>query len=468
MVNGVNEKFNIPFAHHFIVSLNAERRKELHVSYTTFDGLSANSKMCRLLGAALKPDSLEFNPSFKIQGKPIQMIYDNCHMMKLVRNSLGRREILYDSNGAEIKWEHLKKLVEFKISHGLQLMHKLNHTHLNWKKNPMKVDLAVQTLSASTANSLAHLTKAGYVDFAEAGPTVKFVQTFNDLFDIFNSKCGGNANHFKNILDCDNEQKVFDYFEEATDYIKALKVKTEKGNLVNIIQSKIRTGFVGFLANLVSLQNMYSQFVERDQNMSGIATFSLQQDPLELFFGKVRSLNGFNDNPTIQQFSAALRKLLACDSTVSSMKSNCKGVSSDLGTISDICYVSSKKCTTQGEISQNIPNTHEEISKKIGDLFRRIASINEVDFNVIQGGLKSVTTAQIAIFIERKLRADKYIRCSDCKNFLNEEKCTEMLDPELQEVPCISTCEICTVVENFMKLELLYSMKLILRNCILK
>lgn len=79
MVNRVNENLHLPVAHYFISSLNAEGRKYLIINVIqalldcgvlivniTFDGLPANGKMCKLMGANLNVNSPDLNSSFFI------------------------------------------------------------------------------------------------------------------------------------------------------------------------------------------------------------------------------------------------------------------------------------------------------------------------------------------------------------------------------------------------------------------
>lgn len=470
MVNGVNFEKNIPLAYYFIASLGAEKRMEVHLSVLnallgigiilsciTFDGLSTNTKMCNLLGANLNVKSPDFHSLFELNGQQINVIYDNCHMLKLIRNTLGRKKILFDATGAAIKWEFFEKLVEFKKTHGFQMTHKLNQTHLNWKKQPMKVDLAVQTLSASTANSMEYLMKADFDEFSEAEPTIKFITIFNNMFDIFNTKSKRSPNEFKNAVSADNKEAIFKYLEYANKYIRGLMIEKDKGGQINIVNSKNRTGFVGFIVNSESLKNIYSRFVEKDKIMTDIETFRLSQDPLELFFGKVRSLNGFNDNPTIQQFAAAFRKLLVCDSVMSSKKINCRAIDLNLGLKSNICNVSSRKCikkSSQILYNENNPEMDKEILDNMSKLYEKMTAMNEFDLNIFDEGLSLITTAHIAYIIEQRFKGVDQMKCQECFAALNEEKYTGKVY-ENEDAPCQSTVKICAVVEKFMKLQLL-------------
>lgn len=74
-------------------------------------------------------------------------------------------------------------------------------------------------------------------------------------------------------------------FESAIKYIKGLKVLNEKGNLIRVCQSKINTGFNGFIINMVSLKTIFEEYVEVQCLMISINTYCFQQDPVEIFFG---------------------------------------------------------------------------------------------------------------------------------------------------------------------------------------
>ena len=74
--------------------------------------------------------------------------------------------------------------------------------------------------------------------------------------------------------------------------------------------SRRKTGFIGFLVEIDSIQSIFSDLVEKEAPMNYILTYKFSQDHLELFFGAIRSSGGFNNNPTVQQFTAAYKRLL--------------------------------------------------------------------------------------------------------------------------------------------------------------
>lgn len=200
MVCAVNDSFQLPISYYFINSLDADSKKDLVekiietlmdcniiVSNVTFDGLQSNKKLCKLLGAALNVYSPFFKPSIRVRGQNIQIFFDACHMLKLVRNQLSTKETLFDYNGNPIDWQYFVDLVHMN-DRGFNLMHKMTRKHIEWRNRKMKVDIAVQTLSESTASSMEFLMKKELPEFADAEHTIKFVRVFNTLFDIFNSK----------------------------------------------------------------------------------------------------------------------------------------------------------------------------------------------------------------------------------------------------------------------------------------
>lgn len=94
-------------------------------------------------------------------------------MLKLIKNRLASNEVLFDNNGNEIKWQYFVDLVHMK-DRGFYLMHKMNKMHINRTRRKMKVDLAAQTLSESTAASIELLMIQGTQEFIGAEPTIIF------------------------------------------------------------------------------------------------------------------------------------------------------------------------------------------------------------------------------------------------------------------------------------------------------
>ena len=82
---------------------------------------------------------------------------DVCHMLKLVRNTLGDKEIFYAANGREIRWNYMKELYNVQKNDILHLGNKLKSKYIKYNNQKMKVAIAAQTLSYSAATGIKYL-----------------------------------------------------------------------------------------------------------------------------------------------------------------------------------------------------------------------------------------------------------------------------------------------------------------------
>lgn len=222
----------------------------------TFDGLASNITMCN----ALKADVYNEKPFFlhPTDNHYVYIILDAAHMLKLLRNALASKRVLYDSDGNFIKFEYLEKLVELQENGNFHLAKKLTKKHILWFKNKINVKLAVQTLSESCAAALEQLSEDGNANFVGCTATVKFCRIANIAFDCLNSRSLYSYG-FKKPVKRDTGAEMFKFFDKAIDYFSALKLEPA-GQFV--IKSKIRTGVLGFIIDLQNLRRLYMQYIE--------------------------------------------------------------------------------------------------------------------------------------------------------------------------------------------------------------
>lgn len=269
MLCGVNLRFQLPFVHHFVTSINGKQRadllKQVYASVEgagldllniTSDGLAANDTMCKELGADFNFNSNLYKPYIVFEsGHRTYVLKDAPHMLKLVRNSIGSKTHFVDADGKHIRWSTFEKLVEFGKTNIFNLTHKMNQTHIQWRRNIMKVVIAVQTLSLSTASSLEVLQNEKVPGFENVEGEIRFIKCFNDLFDVFNTKSSSseNTNIFKRALCPQNRDRVFQLFERSIAYIKNLKyIDCDDGDkMKKVLTSRIQTGFKGVMFNLL-------------------------------------------------------------------------------------------------------------------------------------------------------------------------------------------------------------------------
>lgn len=125
----------------------------------------------------------------------------------------------------------------------------------------------------------------------------------NDVFDFLNSRKKFSKNESQNCLIKENyiemEKKVFEYI----DYIQSLRIIENiiSNKSILILQSRRRTGFLGFIIAMKSILQL-ARYVFENETISYLLTYKLSQDHLETFFSSMRKMEGFNNNPTCRQF----------------------------------------------------------------------------------------------------------------------------------------------------------------------
>lgn len=332
MVNGININFNLPVAFHFINCLQAHEKAALvlvvlralteiglKIIALVFDGLISNFTTCTLLGACFDTFK-DFRPYIinPISKEKVYIFLDAPHMLKLIRNCIGTwKKIYYQGNVIEWKYFEILESLGRKCD---VVTHKLTKEHIQFTKNKMNVSLATQLLSRSCATSMEELQKMPQTRelFRDCTATVDFTRRKNDLFDVFNSKTDRPKNIFKSPIRNNSKEAIFTFLDETVEYIKELADVNGR----SILKSKRKTGFIGFIINVTNLKEIYENFVETGK-MIAIPTQYLNQDPLENFFGRIRSCLGSNTNPTVEQFCAAYRKTLVNVELTCSTLANC-------------------------------------------------------------------------------------------------------------------------------------------------
>lgn len=466
MISGINEFFQIPVAYYFIHSLDAFDRQKLllrvlkevtektsaRIANVTFDGYMSNATMCELLGANLNDD---LKPSFKnpySDNNEIQIMLDPSHAEKLIRSTLDSQQILYDGDNKLIKWKYFADLYNYSKENNFGMTHKITKRHIEFHTRKMCVRTAVELLSNSTANSLEFLMKNGVPEFADASATIKFVRIFDKLFDVMNTARIKPGSIFKSALNPTNKHEIFEFLNEAKEYILSLKIMSKSSNkLIPIVKSRLKTGFRGYIINIISVINLYNELVEKQKLMPFLATYRLSQDHLEMFFGKLRSMNGYNDNMTVQQFTSAYKKLLhRCDVRISS-HSNI----SITGSSSNILTVSSRRVKLYDDLDGDVPlHTEHDAQTDENDLFTELDELEQLERNnylIDQVNIAGI--AFIANIIENRMLSVEYrdnISCSHCRQVLEQN---EKIDTRIcvKGTSCRSTFELCKLADRAIK-----------------
>ncbi|KMQ87397.1 thap domain-containing protein [Lasius niger] len=138
MVVGVNSNWKLPIGYFLINGIESETSAELvtdaliqlhdvgvEVISLTLDGTSEHFATVKLLGANFDPYNLKPYFLHPINLKNIYVIFDACHMLKLIRNTFGDEKLFIDYKGNKIEWRYIKQLAHLQENEGLRAENEL-------------------------------------------------------------------------------------------------------------------------------------------------------------------------------------------------------------------------------------------------------------------------------------------------------------------------------------------------------
>lgn len=450
MVVGYNCRWKVPVAYFLIDSLSGEEKANLVknclyqlestgilIKSLTFDGCASNMAMAHLLGANLHFPGIKsffLNPTNK---EKIYIILDACHMVKLVRNTLGDWGILHDSNGKIIKWAVFNELVKLQNESGLHCATRIRSRHISYTKEKMKVKLAVQTFSSSVADALEYCDKdLNIKSFEDSQGTVEFCRNMNDIFDLLNTRNALSKLPYKRPLFKDSEDFLKTSITNFVTYLSSLNGHNGK----NILLSNRKTGFLGLIVCLLSVQGLFDDLI-KTETLKFLLTYKLSQDHLEMFFGCIRQRGGFSNNPTAWQFENAFKRILVHSEISCSDSANC--LAQDNTSILNISSNSYNR-NTLDSLEDNF-----ELSDDMETSF--ILNHNKI----INSMYLSDVTEYIAGFVSRKLINS--INCNVCAGSLSNETSMSMLLNKKNRgglcKPSKDVVNVCLVAETIMRME---------------
>lgn len=388
----------------------------------SFDGLATNFSTCEALGASFDLQNLQPFISNPEKNSKIAIVLDPPHMLKLIRNCLAAKGQLKDGLGNNIAWSYFENLVLIKSN---LVSHKMTRKHIDYNANKMNVKLAAQTFSLSVATSMETLLRNNDSNFRNAAGTIVFVRNFNKLFDIFNSKHLDSNNLIKRGLGVENAGQIFEFLNYMDGYLRSVQL-----NGRNVLETNRKTGFLGFLSNIVVLRFFYNEYI-LPKKMKIILFFYFGQDMLEALFSRVRAMCGSNSNPTAEQLLGILRQLVTFNELKSSEDSSCQ----------DHLNILSISSSRVRDLPKKPQHSQVETCDETQSL---VFNLNFRDLYTIK--IRSGT-------IEKKIRYGTH-RCSICANIFssNSDKIEGIfLETGSAQRPTKSTVEICkTIFKLFM------------------
>ena len=331
LIVSLTHKFKCPVAYFLIDKLSTNVLSQLisicigklhdiniRVWSVTADGLATNVSAFETLGCQLNGrkaadiQSYFFHPC---SDKPIYVIMDPCHMIKLARNVLAEKQL--SSEKGNISWHYLRELNKLQSEIGFNFSNKLSGAHVNYKNKKMNVALASQTLSRSTSDALEFLCKLNDRRFVGAEATIEYMRFIDRTFDLLNSR-NPFGKEYKTPLNLRNQNWSSEVFQSTIAYLENLKLDN-----LPVLKTPRKMFALGFIISMKSIQLMANDLLNKHENpLKYFLTYKVSQDHLELFFNSIRGCGGYNNNPNACQFRWALRKLLLAKN-ISAVNSNC-------------------------------------------------------------------------------------------------------------------------------------------------
>jgi len=268
---------------------------------------------------------------------------------------LGNTLAIESPNGL-IKWCHFEYLHQLQTELSLKFANKLTGVHIGWKNNKMKVKLAAQLLSSSTAKALQYLKDNNFQRFGDCEATIEYCKSIDQIFDFLNSRCPFSKG-YKSPIFKSNIHFLQDKIIPLINYLSTLKFKNQL-----LYTTNKKTFILGFTAAVRSIFEISKTIFTENLNFKYIITYNFSQDHIEMLFGRIRQRYGTNNNPTVLQFKTAMKQILIKNSIKCSENSNCNSFDNDI-TASIFSFTHSSK--NKKNLSDNFDSDYEKIDEDI-------------------------------------------------------------------------------------------------------
>jgi hypothetical protein len=113
-------------------ALNLCAAHNIDAHTVTMDGAKSNVSAMKRFGCKFGSKEELIDGSFNFPGfdHPLLFILDPPHMLKLGRNAFSDLGVFIDGDENEIRWQHIKDLVELQEQEGLKLGNKLSRRNI--------------------------------------------------------------------------------------------------------------------------------------------------------------------------------------------------------------------------------------------------------------------------------------------------------------------------------------------------
>lgn len=346
MVKGVKQNFKQPIAYYFTSCLKKTELKNiiktvirhaqdsgLIIINTVCDqstvNVSAINELIDETKASYLRKGVEWRyDCFSIKGRKIIPLFDTPHLIKGIRNNLLTKDLVYTTKNKEklVKWEYYQKVYGADKSYGdLKLLHKITEEHIDPEKiNKMRVKTATQIFSHSVAVVTDHLTARGDLP-EECLQLVDITLLLDNLFDSLNVSTLNipDGKIFKGAVKYNSPHH--ELWKESKKVLKTVKFiqKRVSGNKIRLITATVPS-ITNLIRTIEGVEAIW-QVLFKKFGLDAMLTRNFNQDPVENFFGNIRSYGARNNAPNTICFEGAFKALLLNNySSPHSRRANCE------------------------------------------------------------------------------------------------------------------------------------------------
>ncbi|KAI4465431.1 thap domain-containing protein 9 [Holotrichia oblita] len=337
MARGIYKKWKQPIAYYFnsggmksnniVVCLKdiirRVRETGLKVVITVCDQGSANVKAIRDLYSETEYIMRGHNSryfGFLVDNEEVVPLYDSPHLLKGVRNHLVENNcrFVWRNNKVEVaSWNDIRTLYNLDDpDEEFKMCHKLTDVHINNTKK-MKVSVAAQVFSHRVAALMRGIARLSPQNMPSSGIEIaEFLFFMDKVFDSVNGAklTSDPGKPLRCVVSPTSPHNEF--WTEAIKVFQSIEFFNERRKYVPpSIKNWIYT-LKGFQYIWSKLQNWGFKF---------LSPRNCNQDPIENFFGQIRSHGIRNVYPSCQSFGFSFKALLICQtSNWTSRGGNCE------------------------------------------------------------------------------------------------------------------------------------------------
>ncbi|KAH6935928.1 hypothetical protein HPB50_011478 [Hyalomma asiaticum] len=216
---------------------------------------------------------------------------------RATRAAVRRSKLLKNAGPHKVSFDHFRLLYKMEENNQLKVVPKLTASHINPSNlQKMSVQLATQLFSRSVAIGFSIYREQNTPEFENTHGTESFTLLLNNVFDALNAR-----------IPAEGIRKDSRQIQVLKDFLNMLNETEQQCRQTNTKMFASQMTVESLRVTLMSVLDIID--IMHSKGVPYVLTAKLNQDPLERFFGVVRTFGGDEDHPTITSFSQVFRLL---------------------------------------------------------------------------------------------------------------------------------------------------------------